>query len=140
MDGPSNLAGFLGTWQLRRTITDRLGPEGRFSGQALFEPVAGGLALREVGRLAMGGQEFAATRQYRWLARGQGVDVQFGDGRFFHHFSLGPRAEAGHDCAPDRYDVAYDFSLWPGAWQATWQVRGPRKDYTMVSRYTREGG
>jgi hypothetical protein len=61
--------------------------------------------------------------------------VLFADGRPFHAFDPGAaRPEAAHDCPPDLYRVRYDFSDWPD-WQAAWEVRGPRKDYRMVSRY-----
>jgi hypothetical protein len=62
--------------------------------------------------------------------------VYFADGTFFHRFALSPQPEAAHFCAPDQYDVTYNFTDWPH-WSSTWRVKGPRKDYTMQSRYIR---
>lgn len=133
-----DLVAFEGTWAMEREITDHSGgPDGRLTGRCVFSPEAGGLRLTETGVLEMA--ELApmpAERRYFWRAQGAEITVEFDDGRFFHAFDpRGERAEAGHDCAPDRYDVTYDFSRWP-AWTATWRVRGPRKDYTSVTRYT----
>lgn len=133
------LAEFDGAWRLRRTIADhRDGPDGRFEGRAVFTPEGPGLAYREEGVLRLTGQPpLAASRSCFWRADGPSrVAVSFPDGRPFHAFDLATGAEAVHLCGEDSYRVAYDFGAWP-AWQATWRVTGPRKDYTMVSRYTR---
>jgi len=130
------LADFQGDWRLERVITNAVGPDAVFSGQAQFLPQADGLKLLESGEMRMEGQApMRAERVYLWREGATGIEVFFDDGRFFHHISGGERPEAHHDCAPDVYDVAYDFSLWP-TWTAVWQVKGPRKDYRMESRYT----
>jgi hypothetical protein len=66
--------------------------------------------------------------------------VLFEDGRFFHRFDAeDPLPGASHACAPDAYRVRYDFRAWP-RWEAAWRVSGPRKDYAMVTRYSRAAG
>lgn len=132
------LADFAGTWHIDRRIDDQLGPPGWFTGTARFEPVAGHFAYHEQGLLHLGdGPAFAAERRYFWRADGEEIAVDFADGRPFHRFDPShPVVTAEHDCAPDFYRVSYDFADWP-AWQAEWQVRGPRKNYGMVSAYRR---
>lgn len=130
---PRKLFDFEGRWRLARVIRPAQGPEGRFDGKALWRPVRGGMAYEERGVLRLDGQqEMQAERRYFWDAA---LDVYFDDGRFFHTVpALGGAAH--HWCAPDQYDVTYDFSEWP-AFRAVWRVKGPRKDYEMISRYTR---
>ena len=126
-------------WQLTRAISDHLADkEGQFTGTARFTPEPGGLAYRETGTLIYGGQPpLTATRQYHWRAEGDQIVVLFADRTAFHSFC--PNAPtARHFCAPDHYDVAYDFAEWPN-WTARWQVRGPRKDYVSITRYRPSG-
>ncbi|MDD9715316.1 DUF6314 family protein [Dinoroseobacter sp. PD6] len=132
-----SLAEFTGCWSLSREIADRLGGSGRFDGAAVFSPSPDGLLYEEEGSLTLArGGAFAAQRSYDWRDEGGTVAVHFADGAFFHRFALSERPEAAHFCAPDQYDVAYDFSAWPD-WTSRWTVRGPRKDYEMTSRYRR---
>lgn len=140
---PAGLEDFAGRWRLVRRIADaRAAVEGRMEGRAEFLPLGDGLLCRERGVLRYGdGAPCRAERRYRWRTGGAGqIAVSFEDGRPFHVFALGASAEAAHDCAPDRYRVAYDFSPWPRAWRAVWTVTGPRKDYVSVSDYAREAG
>jgi len=133
---PTRLADFTGRWSIERTIRDALGPDGRFEGMAVLAPDGNGLVYRETGMLVLGETRLQAERKYLWRV-GDSADeivVTFTDGRFFHSFELNDGAEARHDCAPDTYNVRYDFTDWP-IWQAVWRVRGPRKDYEMTSRY-----
>ncbi len=132
-------AAFAGSWQLERVITDHLADQrAMFSGCAEFSLQEDGFLYEERGTLAIPGQpEVAATRRYFWQSVGDDVQVSFEDGREFHRFSLSqthPVAE--HDCPPDFYHVAYDFSLWP-CWTALWQVTGPRKNYEIRSQFSR---
>ncbi len=131
------LAALAGAWRLRREIDDRrAGTAGCFEGVATFVPVGAGLAYSEAGELHLAGQTpMRAERRYLWRVGAGRVGVLFGDGRTFHDFDPSEaRPGAVHDCPPDVYRVAYDFSAWP-RWNAVWEVRGPRKDYRMVSRY-----
>ena len=130
------LEDFAGDWALLRVIDDaRGGHAARLEGRARFVPDAGGLAYEETGLLSLPGQPpMEATRRYLWRAASAGIEVFFEDGRFFHLIGPGARPEARHDCPPDRYVVAYDFSHWPD-WSTRWRVEGPRKDYAMRSDY-----
>lgn len=131
------LQAFLGTWDIERSIEDRLaGQQGRFGGQAVFAAGEFWIDYHESGTIVLGSAPaLAATRAYRWLEDGEEIEVRFGDGRPFHRFRPGDAApEAVHQCPPDLYRVRYDFRQWP-AWEAIWDVRGPRKDYCMLSRF-----
>lgn len=131
------LADFIGEWRIRRRIEDRLsGQQGRFEGQAWFRPDGAVLRYREEGRLFLASAPpMTAVRDYVWHDSTGRIAVDYGDGRPFHDFD--PAAPAArHFCDPDDYRVSYDFSRWPD-WQAEWTVSGPRKDYTMLSRFAR---
>lgn len=130
---------FRGDWQMDRQITDRLGTmNGTLVGVATLSGVDTTLQYDETGRLTLqGGAEMEATRRYLWTFADDKVDVRFADGVTFHAFQpYGKAAGTTHLCGEDLYDVTYDFREWP-VWTATWAVRGPRKDYTSVTRYAR---
>ena len=66
-----------------------------------------------------------------------GLIVFFDDGRPFHRLGPGHLSDR-HFCDPDIYDVRYDFSQWP-LWTQSWQVQGPRKNMSILSRFQRGG-
>jgi uncharacterized protein DUF6314 len=131
-------ARFEGRWHLHRDVFDiLLELPGTFEGEALFEPVKDGLRYSEKGSLAFGGLTGLVThRAYLWQFAADGlIDVYFEDGRLFHQFDpVRGRPRARHFCAPDDYQVVYDFRNWP-QWRSEWRVEGPKKDYRMVSEY-----
>mgnify|MGYP000400557302 CR=1 FL=1 len=129
---------FAGKWTLRRKIQSDLGPDATLEGEAEFTPHDGGLRLTESGLLQMEGQNQSlnAVQTYHWYRSGLDILVRFNDGKFFHSFVPERQAHAKHWCAPDQYDVKYDFARWP-VWQSEWTVKGPRKSYVMVSTYER---
>lgn len=132
------LSDFDGEWRLERVIEDAHGPDARFVGAARFAPDGEGLRYTEDGTLTLAGQTpVAASRSYLWRMDGEGrITMSFPDGRPFHDFHPEHDAEAEHWCPPDLYRVAYVFGAWPD-WSASWTVSGPRKEYRLVSRYSR---
>ena len=65
----------------------------------------------------------------------------------FHQINILPtepdcpwRAKSNHICTPDNYDVAYEF-YFHGVdllkFKISYEVKGPRKDYSMETTYTR---
>ncbi len=130
---PRELSDFEGRWTLTRQVFHANAPDARFEGEAVWTPDAAGLAYEETGRLIVNGHApMSTSRRYNWRA---GLDVYYEDGRFFHSVPpLGGRAQ--HWCDPDDYVVEYDFADWP-QFSADWRVKGPRKDYRMLSRYSR---
>ena len=135
-----SLQAFEGHWDLSREIEDRrAGEMAHLEGLCRFDRDGEELIQTETGKLFLSGGRgpFAAERRYLWREIAQTIHVFFEDGRFFHLFDPGAATPmATHDCAPDRYEVAYDFSDWPD-WRARWTVVGPRKDYTSVTQYRR---
>ena len=138
-DTTLRLGDFQGDWKLRRRIQDHLtGARSKLEGRSTFTPENGGLKCLETGMLALQGQKpMQANRTYFWREMGGEIEVQFEGGDPFHQFQpLVASVTASHFCAPDQYDVTYDFSGWPN-WSAEWRVTGPRKDYVMTSHFTR---
>lgn len=138
---------FAGSWQLTRRIRDRrAGTAGRLVGQARFVVGPGngavpeGLAYEETGTLTFGAHEGPASQRYLYLPTGESAaEVRFGDGRFFHALDLATGlAEVAHLCGEDFYRGRYRV-LSPDCWWLAWDVRGPRKDYRMATRYQRAG-
>lgn len=136
---PEGLSDFEGRWRITRRIEDaKAGGTGVFEGMAVYAPDGDGLRYDEVGELRLpDGPGMKATRRYLWREGDGALEVFFEDGRDFHRIDLSaPVATAFHDCPPDWYEVSYNFTHWP-EWRAIWRVRGPRKDYTMISDYRR---
>lgn len=134
---PTQLSDFVGKWQLSRTIVQKNGDTFLFDGSADFTWHDGQLLYQESGQVkAPNGNVLLAERTYIWQAAlNNQFDVLFDDKRYFHTFSAAkPYGE--HLCGNDHYVVNYTFTRWP-AWTSTWQVKGPRKDYQMNSRYQR---
>ncbi|EAQ01591.1 hypothetical protein OB2597_04103 [Pseudooceanicola batsensis HTCC2597] len=129
------LSDFEGRWRMSRTVRNTIGPDATFEGLSVFAPDPGGLILTETGEMRIEGQgPMRASRRYLWRETATGLEVFFEDGRFFHRVAGGDAPGTRHHCAPDIYEVAYDFSQWP-LWSTAWRVTGPRKDYGMVARY-----
>lgn len=128
------LADFAGTWAIARTITPQTGPAARFDGTARWVPSDRGLDYTEEGTLHMdGAAPMQATRAYVWTPD---MSIYFDDGRFFHQVPAAG-GQTRHFCDPDTYVGRYDFDDWPH-FTVAWDVRGPRKDYRMISRFTRQ--
>jgi hypothetical protein len=131
------LTDFAGVWRLTRRIDDMLtSRQGHFSGTATFTAEADGLDYREIGELQLAAlPPMTAVRRYFWRDSGDEIAVFFADGAPFHSFAKdGDGAGTPHLCGSDLYRVRYDFGDWP-VWHAQWQVKGPRKDYVLASRY-----
>ncbi|MFC6687923.1 DUF6314 family protein [Jhaorihella thermophila] len=140
---PEGIEDFAGHWRIKRRIDDlRAGQVIRGQGTATFVAVgARRLTCDEALTLELTGQKpLQGQRRYLWEGDEGAINVLFDDGRFFHRIALGAlRSEDLHDCPPDLYAGDYDFSNWP-LWRARWRVRGPRKDYVMVTDYRRAAG
>ncbi|WP_147125393.1 DUF6314 family protein [Shimia ponticola] len=123
-------ADFQRRWRIARVISHADGSEAQFAGTA---SIGADWVYEEIGTLSMGGQSFEATRTYLWHPVEGGFDIRFDDGRAFHRLRFDDMV-ADHWCDPDTYRVSYDLRAFPD-WSATWRVTGPRKDYSMITRY-----
>lgn len=136
---PTELSDFRGRWTLVREIEDRrAGQNLRAEGAAVLYPADGQYIYDEEVTLYVPGQvPMLGTRRYLWRQEAARIAVHFEDGRFFHGLTLGrPGTQDHHDCAPDSYDVKYNFSGWPD-WRVIWTVQGPRKSYVLTTEYCR---
>ncbi|MGV6839081.1 MAG: DUF6314 family protein [Planktomarina sp.] len=124
---------FEGHWQFTRHIADDL------AGQVLLAQghahVADGRYDEKAALTLPTGQVLHSTRTYLWTDTPDGIAVAFDDGRPFHIMSH-TVLQAHHWCDPDQYDVTYDFAKFP-TWTAKWCVKGPRKDYEMITTYSK---
>ena len=132
---PRRLQDFEGTWRFTREVAEADGRHATVKGRAVWLRDGAGLAYTETGEMRIEGHApMQVERRYSWDSD---LAVSFEDGRFFHH--VPPEGgETAHWCDPDQYDGTYDFGNWP-EFTVTWRVRGPRKDYRMVTCYRREG-
>ena len=130
-----------GTWLLARSIDDG----SSMAGTATFAACASGrLDYREQGRFRLpDGRTLHSERRYLFEETDDGFAVLFAETppRLFHRITLeraGPSlaGAARHLCADDRYDSRYEFRL-DGSFTIEHRVRGPRKHYTIRTRYRR---
>ena len=127
-----------GTWELLRTIG-----EWNFRGSAVFQAQGSGeLRYEENGILSKpGNADIQASRRYIYRYEADRIVIYFDErpARIFEILDLkrAPNgsweAEAEHACNPDHYASRYAFGRDTIA--ITHVVRGPRKDYEMVSNY-----
>ena len=133
MTEPRRLSDFAGRWQVSRHIQEATGATARFEGFAQWSWAEGGLAYLEDGHMTVEGHApMQAQRSYFWA---DDLSVFFDDGRFFHTVpALG--GSVRHWCSPDDYHLRYAFQDWPN-FQVFWRVKGPRKDYSATTKYSR---
>jgi hypothetical protein len=127
-----------GTWELSRTVG-----EWNFRGRAVFRAQAPNeLRYEENGILAKpDNADIQASRRYIYRCEADRIVVYF-DERPTRIFEiLDPKrapngtweAEGEHACPPDHYVSRYAFGI--GRLLIAHVVRGPRKNYEMVSNY-----
>lgn len=138
----ADLRAFLaGAWRIARTVRDaRLGQDGSFDGTAVFmEADDGDLLLTETGTLRFGDHAGPAEQTYRYaFPDGPRRAMVFRhDGSPFHDLDLSDgTAEVLHHCGADIYRGGFRVEG-HDAWTVRWLVKGPRKDYDMMTRYSR---
>jgi hypothetical protein len=100
---------------------------------------------REQGRLTLtNGQSLDAERRYFFREENDGFAVFFAETppSLFHRVALRREGAtligtATHLCEADRYDSRYEFFA-DGDFSVQHRVEGPRKRYSMITRYARE--
>ncbi|KAF2157076.1 hypothetical protein K461DRAFT_289426 [Myriangium duriaei CBS 260.36] len=157
--------GLEGTWQLRRSLNSKLlgFPSGTFTGTATFSPSdafnKSSYLYHEIGTLTTDqGFQLTANRKYiycyspedaklsAWFVKDvdgkDDVDYLYHELEFhFEHDRW--IAKADHLCENDMYWAFYDFRLDAAGdsllmWGLKHQVKGPEKDYSSDTVYTRE--
>jgi len=140
------LAYFAGRWNMNREIGDRrAGLRAAAAGACDF--LAGSeskvLVCEEALVIDYGGNRFNGVQSTIWrFEKPSGPDLYFQDGRYFcsaQFKKIGDiwRAQLTHHCGDDVYDgnVTIEFEK---CWRLVWRVRGPRKDFTLDTRYDRD--
>ena len=137
---PNLKAFLLGSWKVDRIVIDRAhAMTGGLKGEATFRPCAGGLLYEEHGTLTLGEHCGRAEQSYLYeFPEGDGrASVRFRDGRAFYELDLSRGQDrVCHACHPDLYDGVF-IALSSTTWQSEWKVTGPRKDYDLLTTYTR---
>jgi hypothetical protein len=156
---PDALDFLRGDWRIERGLVDYAeGGTGTFDGTARFEaprfeaahveaahvepldaaPDDPVLIYHETGELRFGSHRGPASRSLIYRGRPDGTaDVFFADGREFYH--LDPRSgrwTGQHPCGQDHYELAGQL-LGDGTFEERWRVRGPAKDYEIITTLVR---
>lgn len=138
-----------GEWCVERRFEGSYG--GAFTGKANFAPEADELQTyryTEQGELTDSeGQTFDAKQSYLYrLAEGklQVLKREASDWMVMHDLEFvveddGGKATASHVhlCGQDHYAGTYRIDLAAEAWEVTYTVSGPKKDYRISSEYER---
>jgi hypothetical protein len=136
---PDLKAYLSGSWSMDRLVIDHARTIGRLRGNAIFRPSGPHLLYEERGTLILGEHRGQAEQAYRYdFPEGDSrALVRFRDGRPFHDLDLSSGQDRPrHACPPDIYEGVF-LALGPSAWRSEWTVSGPRKDYDLVTTYTR---
>ncbi|MGC8513644.1 MAG: DUF6314 family protein [Acidimicrobiales bacterium] len=157
MKVPDTLSYLLGSWSVERRIDDQLsGQTGLFAGSGSFAgsaavgdqpcasvdatppPAPSCAYYREVGTLRWHGRDVSCGRLLVVTAtEAGGAALRFPDGRHFVDVDLRfEDCEERHYCGDDVYLIAFTVHS-EGCYKETWQVRGPRKDYTATAIHKR---
>jgi Family of unknown function (DUF6314) len=125
----------IGSWTVERAVN---GVPETFIGAAEFVALSDGtLRWHESGRLRLDQFDGRAYRTLIIAPTQNGHEVQFDDGRPFHHLDLSTGyTEVVHLCGPDRYDGTY-ACRGPGELHVCWHVTGPDRDDEITSQYLR---
>ena len=138
---PTTPLDLLGRWHLEREIDDRYaGTRLRVTGTALLDRDEDDcVRWHEEGLLERPGAAPATVHRTLLVVRDAhgSWQVVFDDGRPFHPWR--PGVEVEHPCVADLYRGVIEVGDGRGAvfWRVVWHVRGPAKDHTIRTTYTR---
>ncbi|AYG58411.1 DUF6314 family protein [Rhizobium jaguaris] len=127
------LNSYLGTWDVRRKIIDRLnGGVISFEGQAFVTPVQ----FEEHGDTTADHATLRSSRTYRLRGEAKHLAVCFPNLTEFIRIGNGASQRVVHHCGTDLYRGRL-FFRGPDAWAEMWHVQGPRKHYVSLAHYRR---
>ena len=128
-----SFADFFGSWDVRRTIVDRLAKATyRFEGSGTVSQSS----FVETGMVHWGATSLKGERSYGLQVAGGGLEILFPDGRLFVTLGDEPVQSVYHLCGDDHYAGRFYFEA-DGGWAEAWRVKGPRKNYASLARYRR---
>jgi len=139
------LSYFLGHWTVQREISGF----GNIVGQAAFqnhEDEAHWLDFQEA-MVLPGAKENKpnAFRRYTYRMTATGFDIYFSDGAtdgalfLSFEFTQASKLTSHHLCIKDHYDATFEF-LSDTEFQLSFSVVGPKKDYSITTRFTKQQG
>jgi len=148
------LSGLLGTWRFERRIVrhDEKDATSHVKGEVTFCPRKdGSVKYREEGVFRINGREFEVFREYDYVLRGELLEVYFVEGGERAHLFLSLKfrgrrddetedyveATSDHLCIKDLYKGTFRVKFDGVAIEHVemqYNVRGPQKDYTAVTR------
>jgi hypothetical protein len=124
---------YLGTWDVRRKVIDRLNASlVLFEGQAFVTSHQ----FEEHGDTTTGHVTLRSSRTYRLRSEAEHVAVYFPNLAEFIRIGNGASQPLVHRCGPDLYRGRL-FFRGPDAWAEMWHVQGPRKHYISLAHYRR---
>ena len=147
---PIKIFGSLeGQWHLLRTFRSHSGDYmGKFEGLAQFLRLSGTcFHYKERGTMTLGNNApVEATKEYFYSFMNDNISVFFDSKleNLYHtvNFSEKTLPLGNHYCSPDTYNTKYHFEGLPANFSHECSVRGPNKDYVILSNYgkTTENG
>ena len=127
------LRSYLGTWDVRRKVIDRLNASFvLFEGQAFVTP----RQFEEHGDTTTDYTTLRSSRTYALSSGAGNVVVYFPDLTEFVRIGDGASQRLVHQCGPDLYRGRL-FFRGPDTWAEMWHVQGPRKHYLSLAHYRR---
>ncbi|HMO02752.1 MAG TPA: DUF6314 family protein [Oligoflexia bacterium] len=140
----------IGEWQLSRNISGNIYPM-ELLGRASFKNCGDYLFYREEFKVPTPiGEILNGTREYQYYFNNDQLAIYFSSmgvrGGLFLSLKLstnnginGTKGSGVHHCGSDRYDAEFNFLTYDN-FKITYKVSGPKKDYTMITKYKREAG
>lgn len=129
---PALANALIGRWQVRRVVRDFIASASCvFAGEALLTESG----FSEEGQMRIGDRTMPASRAYR-LERQHGSVLVFRGNEVFIRLDDRPSQIVHHQCGDDYYAGRLIFRG-VDEWIEAWRVKGPRKNYTSISRFHR---
>lgn len=124
----------MGSWSIFR----HFGAQGLAVGQAAFTLLTPSLlAYREDLEVHIPGFSEAVYQEYLYVFEEGCVYKKFKDNRLFYRLEVSnAEATGAHLCGEDHYQAHYSF-LGQNNFTLTYRVKGPRKDYEILTEFTR---
>ena len=130
---------FQGDWRFERQVTGLFSENAFLKGRAVFMDLPKSIqrSYEEQGAYEQQGQEVSFQNSYLYdVPSPQCCRVLFPDGRLFYELSQNVQG-LQHLCGEDHYEGNFE-AVSQDLWTLSWYVKGPRKDYEIVTSYIRE--
>lgn len=127
---------FLGNWEFQRSVLGMATQEISIEGQACFQSSVSRRHYRETGHYHFNGRQLDFFSQYVYeILSSDNCRVLFLDGSLFYELKCYNQS-IHHLCGADKYCGTFKMDA-EDRWQLKWSVKGPRKNYSITTRYFR---